>query len=174
MSSSETETPVRANAFGCITLPFLLIASVPLFWGARNSLLDGELARHGKVVPGRVVGLRHVPGHATAAKSKSDASFLSPVVMFNTRAGETRTIVGSVNRAPDTWQVGGLVDIVYDPITPARADLVSEVIGWRRRFALWCLVAALPFAIALAPVALLVRQHRRARLQETSTAPFNE
>ena len=27
MSTTESETPVRASAFGCITIPFLLIAA---------------------------------------------------------------------------------------------------------------------------------------------------
>ena len=164
MTTTETETPVRANAFGCITIPFLLITSIPLAWGARNSWLDGQLARDGEVVPARVIALRHVPGNASAPKSKYDSA-KSPVVMFNTRAGETRTAVGSVNRSPDTWKVGGLVDVVYDPGNPARVDLVSEVEGWPLRFALWCAVALLPFAIAMAPVALLVRQRRRLRRQ---------
>jgi uncharacterized protein DUF3592 len=175
MSSTETETPVRASAFGCITIPFLLIASIPLFWGARSSWLDGELARNGEVVPGRVTELRHIPRNATEARSKNASDFRSPMVMFYTRAGDTRMATGSVNRAPGTWQVGGVVDVVYDPANPARANLVSEVANWRKRFAMWCAVAVLPFAIAMAPVALLlVRQHRRARLQETAPAPFNE
>lgn len=85
--------------------------------------------------------------------------------MFNTRAGETRTAVGSVNRSPASWTVGGLVDVVYDPGNPARVDLVSEVEGGPMWFAIWCAVAVLPFAIAMAPVALLVRQRRRAPRQ---------
>jgi hypothetical protein len=94
MSTPETETPVRANAFGCITLPFLLIAAIPLAWGARNSWLDGQLARDGEVVPARVIELRHVPGNANAPKSRYDSA-KSPVVMFTTRGGESRTAVGS-------------------------------------------------------------------------------
>lgn len=162
MTPPETETPVHASAFGCITIPFLLIASVPLAWGARNSWLDGQLARDGEVVPARVIELRYVPANPSATKSKYDSP-KSPVVMFNTRTGETRTAVGSVNRSPDSWTVNGTVDVVYDPANPARVDLVSEVEGWRTWFAIWCAVAVLPFAIAMAPVALLVRQRRRAR-----------
>lgn len=37
MSTTAIETPVRGSAFGCITIPFLLIASIPLVWEARNS-----------------------------------------------------------------------------------------------------------------------------------------
>jgi hypothetical protein len=162
MSTTGTGTPVRASAFGCITLPFLLIAGIPLVWGARHSWLDGQLARDGEVVPARVIALRHVPRNPSARTSTSGRAE-SPVVMFNTRAGETRTAVGSVNRSPDTWKVGGIVDVVYDPANPARVDLVSEVEGWRTRFAIWCAVALLPFAIAMAPVALLIRQGHRAQ-----------
>jgi hypothetical protein len=161
MSITETETPVRASAFGCITIPFLLIACLPLAWGARANWLNGQLARTGDVVPGRVIELRFVPGNATA-KSKRESA-LSPVVTFTTRSGEARTVVGSVNRSPDSWKVGGLVDVVYDPASPARADLLSEVANWPLWFGIWCLVAALPLAIAMAPVVLLVRQRRAQR-----------
>lgn len=52
------------------------------------------------------------------------------------------------------------MDIVYDPATPERADLVSEIGGWRLWFGIWCAVAAVPLAIALVPVAMVIRQRR--------------
>jgi hypothetical protein len=82
------------------------------------------------------------------------------VVAFTTRAGEQRTAIGSVNRYPAPWAPGQTVDVVYDPANPARADLLSEVVGWRLWLGIWCAVAALPAAIAVFPVALLIRQRR--------------
>ncbi len=161
MSTTESETPVRASAFGCITIPFLLIACIPLVWGARANWLNGQLARTGEVVPGRVVELRYVDGNVTV-KSKHESG-LSPVVTYTTRTGEARTAVGSVNRGRDSWKVGDTVDVIYDPANPVRADLSSEVANWPLWFGIWCLVAALPLAIAMAPVVLLMRQRRAQR-----------
>ena len=164
-TNTQEETPVRANAFGCITLPFLLIACIPLAWGARASWMDGQLARDGDVVPGRVTELRYVPDNPSMRSGRGSA--VSPVVTFATRMGEQRTVVGSVNRYPAPWRAGETVDVVYDAANPARADLLSEVTGWRLWFGIWCAVAALPAAIASLPVVLLIRQ-RRAQRHATS------
>jgi Protein of unknown function (DUF3592) len=167
MPTNQTKTPVHASAFGCITIPFLLIAFVPLAWGARVNWANGQLARDGEVVPGRVIELRYVAGNSSAVRratsSRSGGGGESPVVTFTTRAGEQRNVVGSVNRYPAPWAPGETVDVVYDPANPARADLLSEVAGWRLWFGIWCAVAALPAAIALLPVALLIRQRRAQR-----------
>jgi hypothetical protein len=162
---TDVTTPVRANAFGCITVPFLLIALVPLSWGARARWNDGYLARHGDVVPGRVMELRYEPSNPSVGRSARGRGVngKSPVVAFTTRAGDARTAVGSVNRGPAPWTVGDTVDVVYDPANPGRADLRTEVERWWLWFGIWCAVAAVPAAIALAPVVLLVRQRRERR-----------
>lgn len=157
--STPDDQPVRASAFGCITIPFLLIALVPLLWGARGNWQDGQLLRSGTIVDGRVVELRHVPTNPSIRMQKT--SVYSPVVTFTTEAGETRTAIGSTNRGPAPWAVGDHVDIVYDPANPERADLVSEVENWVYWMTCWSLVGLVPLAIALAPVALLIRQRSR-------------
>jgi hypothetical protein len=161
MTPTQTDTPVRANAFGCITIPFLLIAAIPLGWGARAQWANGRLARDGDVVPGRVIEVRYEPGNPSVKLQRGSSS--SPVATYTTRAGEARTVVGSVNRAPAPWKAGDTVDVVYDPANPVRADLLSEVSGWKLWFGIWCAVALLPLAIAFAPVALLIRQRRAQR-----------
>jgi hypothetical protein len=155
------DEPVRSNAFGCITVPFLLIALIPLMWGARGSWQNGELARDGEIVPGRVIDLQYVPSNPSVRTSRTSA--VSPTVSYTTRQGEARTVTGSVNRGPAPWSVGDTVDVTYDPSNPARADVSSELDNWRLWFAIWCLVAALPTAIALAPVVMLMRQRRARR-----------
>ena len=167
LPSNPADTPVSPSAFGCITLPFLLIAFIPLAWGARANWANGQLARDGEVVPGRVIELRYVPGNPSVVSRRtsrgSGGGGESPVVTFTTRAGEQRTMVGSVNRYPAPWTTDQTVDVVYDRANPVRADLLSEVAGWRLWFGIWCAVAALPAAIAVLPVALLVRQRRAQR-----------
>jgi hypothetical protein len=69
-------------------------------------------------------------------------------------------VVGHVNRYPAPWKVGEVVDVVYDRADPARADLRSELEGWRFKFAVWCLVALLPLGIAAAPVVLALKPRR--------------
>jgi hypothetical protein len=169
MPTPETETPVRANAFGCLTVPLLLIAMIPLAWGARSNWENGRLAREGIVVPGRVIELRHVPGNPSISgvrwRGQATGSSASPVVTFMTRAGEARTAIGSVNRKPAPWTVGQTVDVAYDPANPSRADVVSELTNWRFWFVIWCMVALLPAAIAFAPVFLLIRQRRRSAVK---------
>jgi hypothetical protein len=163
MPTNQADTPVRASAFGCITVPFLLIALIPLAWGARASWVNGPLARDGDIVTGRVIELRYVAANSSVSGQGTRGGSPrgeSPVVTFTTRAGEERTVVGSVNRHPAPWTVGQTVDIVYDPANPGRADLRTEVAGWRLWFGIWCAVAALPAAIALLPVALFIRQRR--------------
>jgi Protein of unknown function (DUF3592) len=165
-AAGRTTTPVHASAFGCITVPFLLVAILPLAWGARMQWANGELARNGEVVPGRVIELRFVASNPAVTESPrgggGNARGESPVVTFTTRAGEERSVVGSVNRRPAPWAVGEVVDVVYDPANPSRADVRTEVAGWRLWFGIWCAVAALPAAIACLPVALKLRE-RRAR-----------
>jgi hypothetical protein len=151
---------VRANSFGCITIPFLLIALVPLTWGARGRWQDGELARHGESVDGQVVAVEYVPSNPSYRSNR--ASAMTPTVTFVTRSGEARRMVGSRNRGPAPWSVGDTVEVVYDPDNPARADLRTELDGWLLGFVIWCVVAVVPTAVAMAPVVLLLRQRRRA------------
>jgi hypothetical protein len=167
-SRNQRPAAVSPSAYGCITIPFLLIALVPLAWGARANWKNGQLARDGVTVPGRVIELRHVPNNPSMSSggtsgSKSGAGGDSPVVTFTTREGEERTAIGSVNRRPAPWTVGQTVDIVYDATNPSRADLRSEVDGWPLWFVIWCVVAAVPAAIASLPIVLRIRQ----RMQTT-------
>ena len=155
-SATATTTRVQSSAFGCITIPFLLIALVPLGWGARNQWANGALARGGEVVSGRVTDVRYVPANSSARSGRGSA--MSPVVAFTTRAGEARSMVGRVNRYPVPWSVGDTVDVVYDAANPERADLRSEVSGWLLWFGIWCAVALVPLAIALSPVFLKLRE----------------
>ncbi len=163
---TQTTTPVRASAIGCITVPFLLIALIPLAWGARAQWHQGQLARHGEVVAGRVIELRFVdsnPSSVRQATRGGGGRGVSPVVTYTAGAGATRTVIGSVNRYPPPWTAGDTVDVIYDPATPERADLRAEVEGWRLWFGIWCAVAALPAAIALAPVVLVMRAWQKYR-----------
>ncbi len=160
-ADSAPGTRVHASAFGCITLPFLLMMLVVLAWGGRSQWAKGALLRDGEVMSGRVVELRYVPSNPRAGARRSTAN--SPVVTFTTRSGETRSVVGSVNRAPAPWAVGDAVDVVYDPDDPGRADVRSELTGWRLWFGIWCAVAALLVAIAALPVVLRVRQRHADR-----------
>ncbi|MEO8482344.1 MAG: DUF3592 domain-containing protein [Acidobacteriota bacterium] len=172
MNPSGPPTPVHPSAFVLITVPFLLIALIPLAWGARAQWARGELARHGEVVPGRVTELRFVASNPSAVQQSSRGGLArgeSPVVAFTTRAGEDRVVVGSVNRRPAPWVVGGAVEVVYDPADSNHADLRTEVAGWSFWFGIWCAVAALPAAIACLPIALWLRQ-RRARGTATGQA----
>jgi hypothetical protein len=164
--ASGAPTPVHASAVGCITVPCLLIAVITLGWGARTQWANGDLARNGDVVTGRVIELRFVasnPAVVESPRGSGKARGESPVVTFKTRAGEERTVVGSVNRHPAPWAVGEVVEVVYNPANPSRADLRTEVAGWRLWFGIWCAVAALPAAIACLPLAMTLRQRRARR-----------
>jgi hypothetical protein len=155
------ESRVRRSAIGCITIPFLLLALVPLAWGARSQWTKGALLRGGEVVPGTVTELRYVAGNSSIARQShrgGKARGQSPVVAFTTRAGRTLSCVGSVNRYPVPWTVGERVDVVYDPAAPERADLRSELTSWGLWFAVWCAVALLSLAIASVPVVLWMRE----------------
>ena len=159
-----TGSGVKPNAFGCITIPFLLIALVPLLWGARSQWTKGALLRGGEIVPGTVTELRYVPSNPAATRSGSRGhgkrSGKCAVASFVARGGERRTLVSSVNRYPEPWKVGDVVDVVYDPGAPARSDLRSELEGWRLWFGIWIAVSLLPLAIAAAPVVLWLRERR--------------
>ena len=162
---NETQTKVQANVYGCITVPFLLVALIPLLWGGRTQWMKGELLRAGDVVPGRVTELRYVASHPSVSRLTTrggKGSGQSPVVAFTTRSGEARSAVGSTNRYPVPWTVGEAVEVVYDPADPGRADLRTELDGWRFWFVFWCVVAAVPTAIASLPILFRLRE-RRAR-----------
>ena len=168
MTNSEAgkDTKVHASAYGCITLPFLLLVLLTLAWGGRNQWLAGELMRGGEVVAGRVIELRFVASSSAVVSSGTRGGSgrgESPVVTFTTRNGHDRTAIGSVNRKPAPWKVGDTVDVVYDPKDPSHADLVSEVSGWRLWFGVWCLVALLLAAIASLPIVLRLRQPKDAQ-----------
>ena len=66
-----TATPVQASAFGCITFPFLLIALIPLAWGARAQWANGQLDRDGASAPGRVTEVQYVPSNPSVSTSRS-------------------------------------------------------------------------------------------------------
>jgi hypothetical protein len=53
-----------------------------------------------------------------------------------------------------------VVAVVYDPARPERADLRSELDGWKFWLAIWCVVAAVPVVIAMLPVVLYLKQGR--------------
>jgi hypothetical protein len=151
-----TVTRVQPSAFGCITIPFLLIALIPLAYGARSQWSNRALLRAGEVVEGRVTALEYVPTNSSARNGRGSA--LSPTVTFTTRTGTARAMVGSVNRYPSPWNVGDTVDVVYDPARPERADLLTELEGWTLWLPIWCVVAAVPLAIAMSPVVMWLRQ----------------
>lgn len=151
-----TVSRVQPSAFGCITIPFLLIALIPLGYGARSQWSNRALLRAGEVVEGRVTAVEYVPTNSSARNGRGSA--MSPTVTFTTRTGDARTMVGSVNRYPAPWSVGDTVDVVYDPTRPERADLLSELEGWTLWLPIWCVVAAVPLAIAMSPVVMWLRQ----------------
>ena len=158
---STPHTRVHSSAYGCITIPFLLLAILPLAWGARAQWGKGELLRRGEIVSGHVTELRFVAGNPSSGQQSSrrgQARGQSPVVTYTTRAGAQHSAIGSVNRFPAPWAVGDAVDVVYDPASPDHADLRTELAGWSLWFAIWCAVAALPATIALLPIALRLRQ----------------
>ncbi len=159
MATSPADAKVQPSAFGCITIPFLLLALVPLVWGARSNWSNGQLLRSGEATTGHVVELRHVPTNPSIRLGKGGSN--SAVVTFRGRGGEERTMVSSVNRYPSPWQVGEAVEVVYDPADLERVDLRSELEVWRRWFGIWCAVALLPGAIAFAPLVLAIRRRRR-------------
>lgn len=161
-SAKSAQGGVHASAYGCITVPFLLIALVTLLWGARTHWAKGELLRGGQAVSGRVTELRYVASNPSVAENVrgGKGSGQSPVVAFTTRTGEARSMVGSVNRHPAPWTVGQVVDVVYDPADPGRADVRTELEGWSLWFGFWCAVAAVPAVIAFLPVALRLRERR--------------
>ena len=167
--ATQTDTPVHPSSFGCITIPFLLIALVPLMWGARGRWQDGQLLRTGEVVEGRVTAVERVPSNPTVRVSGrgESRSAVSPTVAFVTRTGEQRTTIGSVNRAPAPWSVGDTVAVVYDPDDPVRADLRTELERWQFWFVIWSMVGGVLLAIAMLPVVLLVRQKQRIRRAAT-------
>jgi hypothetical protein len=151
-----TVTRVQPNAFGCITIPFLLVALIPLGYGARSQWSNGTLMREGEVVEGRVIELDYMPGNSSAKNGRGSA--VSATVAFTTRTGLPRKMTGSVNRYPAPWSVGDAVEVVYDPVRPERADLKSELDGWKLWLAIWCAVAAVPAVIAMLPMVLFLRQ----------------
>jgi len=164
------DTTVHASAYGCITVPFLLLVLLTLGWGGRNQWAAGELARTGVVVPGRVIELRFVASNPAVVQQSSrggQSRGESPVVTFTARDGKERTMIGSVNRRPAPWELGGTVDVVYDPEDPSHADLVSEVSGWRLWFGVWCAVALLLAAVASLPIVLRRRQSHQQSDPET-------
>jgi hypothetical protein len=159
--SAGPTSRVQPSAYGCITVPFLLLTALVLGWGARNQWANGDLARHGDVVPGLVTELRYVasnPGTGTQSSRGGQSRGSSPVVTFTTRTGEQLTMIGSVNRYPPPWRVGETIDVIYDPANPARADLRSEVSGWVFWFGFWCVFAAVPLAIAMLPIVMRLRE----------------
>jgi Protein of unknown function (DUF3592) len=163
MTNSEAgkDTKVHPSAYGCITVPFLLLVLLTLGWGARNQWIAGELMRGGEVVSGRVIELRFVASNGAVVSNSTRGGSgrgESPVVTFTTREGHQRTAIGSVNRKPAPWQVGGTVDVVYDPKDPGRADLVTEVSSWRLWFGMWCVIALLLAGIASLPIVFRLRQ----------------
>ena len=87
-------TRVQPNAFGCITIPFLLIALIPLGWGARSQWSNRALLRDGEMVEGRVIELDHMPGNSSVRNGRGSAK--SPVVTFTTRTGLARRMTGRV------------------------------------------------------------------------------
>ena len=170
-TKSARDTPVHSSAYGCITLPFLLLAAITLAWGGRTQWMAGELARIGDVVPAQVIELRFVASNPAVVQQSSrggQARGESPVVTFTTGSGEKRTAIGSVNRRPAPWAVGDTVDVAYDPADPARADLVSEISTWRWWFGLWCIVAMVFAAVASIPVVLRLRYSRGNQVDASS------
>ena len=160
-AEAAKETKVHASAYGCITLPFLLLVLLTLGWGGRNQWIAGELMRSGEVVPGRVIELRFVASNGAVVSSGTRGGSSrgeSPVVTFRTSDGQDRTAIGSVNRKPAPWKVGDTVDVVYDAKDPSHADLVSEVSSWQLWFGVWCVLALLLAGIASLPIVFRLRQ----------------
>ncbi len=154
------------GGIGCITVPFLVLAAVPLLWGARNRWADGALLRNGVAVEGRVTELRRDPGNASITRTGRHGrggNGRSPVVEYRTTNGERRVAVGSLNRDPPEYAVGDPAVVVYDPADPSRADVRTELARWSFWFTIWTAVALVLVAIALAPFLVWWLEKRRGR-----------
>lgn len=162
---------MKSSAIGCITVPLLLLALVPLAWGARGRWKDGVLLRNGTVVSGRVVETRFVSMNPTISSgvrfrsstrrsSSGGRKGVTPIVEFTTSAGERRTMVGSVNRVPADFEVGQAAEVVYDPANPERADVRVELERWGFWCAFWSALAAAIAGFAFVPLWLVKRAER--------------
>jgi hypothetical protein len=160
---------VHASAIGCITVPLLLLALVPLAWGARARWSDGVLLRNGATATGRVVDVRFESMNPTissgltfrsSGRRTSGRKGVTPVVEFTTAAGERRTMVGSVNRVPPDFAAGDAAEVVYDPANPSRADVRVELERWGFWCGFWSAIGAALAALAYVPLWLVKRSER--------------
>jgi hypothetical protein len=154
------------GGIGCITIPLLILAAVPLSWGARNRWRDGVLLRNGVAVSGRVTDVRYAPDKPSitfTGRQGRGSKGRSPVVEFTTRTGETRTAIGSINRDPPEYKVGDVAEVLYDPDDPRRADVRSELRRWRFWFSIWTALGLALAALAFSPILLHARDLLRPR-----------
>src|SRR5262245_29553480 len=152
--STERWRQLRGG-IGCITVPLLILAAIPLSWGARNRWRDGALLRNGVAVSGHVIELRYAadkPSITFTGRHGRGPKGRSPVVEFTTRTGETRTAIGSINRDPPEYRVGDVAEVLYDPDDPSRADVRSELRRWRFWFSIWTALGLVLAALAFSPI----------------------
>lgn len=132
---------------GCVTPPTLLIGLGFIVLGVISGIQDTKLALKGTLAQGRVVSIEQrssttVDGpksHQTGVKRPSVT--YAPVVEFTSADGRPYRFVSSLGHGRPQHEVGQVVDIVYDPVNPQRADL---------RSATWAVgLAVLPVLVGL-------------------------
>src|SRR5688500_1065783 len=142
-ASPQGIPPLLIVYLGCVTPIALLIGLFFLVGGVVVAMQGVQLARKGTPAQGRVVA-NEERGPLTAEGPKSlepgakrsptDRVNYFPVVEFTAADGKTHRFVSSLGHGAPQHQIGQVVDVVYDPANPGRAELRSA--SWAAGLAL--------------------------------------
>jgi hypothetical protein len=162
--------PLLKIYLGCVTPIFVLIGLPFLVGGVAGAMQGVQLARNGTAAQGRVVSIEERgPLTAEGPKSLEPGAKRSPtdrvnyftVVEFIAADGRTHRFVSNLGHGTPQHRIGQVVDVVYDPANPGRAQLRSAL--WSAGLALFPILVGLALlAVGIVPLVIVWSRKRSA------------
>jgi hypothetical protein len=135
---------------GCITIFMNLFLAGFCLWGVYAAYTGWQLQTKGETTQGTVIEMEE------SSSAEGGCCVYSPVIEFELN-GQTYTFDGGNASYPPDYEVGEVVDVRYDPLNPAMAQIDSYFERWAFPI---CIIPAMTIA-ALVLNFFMFRSFRR-------------
>ncbi len=113
---------MRKSSKSVAALVFLLIGAIFLVAGWKWYVSQEKFLSTSQTAKGEVIQLTTVERNKIG-KNKKSALF--PVVQFTTLEGQTHVFRSPAGSTPPAYEIGEIVDVVYNPLLPSDAQIMG-------------------------------------------------
>lgn len=118
---------MRKSSKSVAAFVFFVIGALFLVAGWKWYASQEKFLGTSKTAKGKVIELTTVERNKIGKKKKSA---LFPVVKFTTLEGQTQTFRSPAGSTPAAYEIGEIVDVVYNPLSPSEAQIMGFWSMW--------------------------------------------